>query len=76
MQTNRLLPPGSLVLTEIKNETAPVQANGSGWTCYAPVCDNQSLWFGQMRVGRLYIALETSSRTLILQAARSLETPR
>jgi hypothetical protein len=76
MQTNRPLSPGSLVLTEIKNETAPVQANGSGWSCYAPVCDNQSLWFGQMRVGGVYVALETSSRTLILQAARSLETPR
>ena len=75
MQTNRP-PPGSLVLTEITNETAPVQANGSAWTCYAPVCDNQSLWFGQMRFGRLYLALETSSRALILDAARSLEKPR
>jgi hypothetical protein len=74
IQTSRLLPPGSLVLTEIRSETAPVQANGS--VCSAPVCGNQSLWFGEMRVGRLYIALETSSRALILEAARFLETPR
>jgi hypothetical protein len=76
MQANRPLLRGSLVLTEIRNATTPVRANGSGWSCYAPVCDNRSLWFGQMRVGRLYIALETGSRTLILQAARSLETSR
>jgi hypothetical protein len=73
MQTNRAPLPGSLVLTEIRNETAPLHANGSGWKCYAPVCGNQSLWFGQMRLGSLYLALETSSRSLILEAARSLE---
>jgi hypothetical protein len=34
------------------------------------------LWFGQMEAGQLYVALQSSSRQLILRAAQALEKNR
>jgi hypothetical protein len=63
--------PGNLLLNEVRSQTAPARAHGSGWKCYA-VCGTQSLFIGQMRVGSLFVALEGSSRALVLRAAQAL----
>jgi hypothetical protein len=55
---------GSLVLTRAENET--VTSSGS-------TASRRTLWFGSMRVGRLYVALQTDSRALLLSSARMLE---
>jgi hypothetical protein len=55
--------PRSLLLT--RAESVTVTPSGG-----AP---SRVLWFGQMRAGRLYVTLQSSSRQLILRGARVLE---
>ena len=55
--------PGSLLLTRVESET--VAANGGP-------SDRRALWFGQARIGRLYVALQSSSRLTLVHAARAL----
>ena len=58
--------PKSLLLTRV--ESVAVTSSGG-----AP---SRVLWFGQMRAGRLYVALQSGSRQLILRAAQALEKDR
>jgi hypothetical protein len=54
---------GSLLLTRVQNET--LVANGSSSV-------RRTLWFGRMRVGRLYVALQGSSRQVVVRGAQQL----
>jgi hypothetical protein len=58
------LPSGSLLLSRAENETI----TSSGHTAA-----RRTLWFGSMRVGSLYVALQAGSRELLLTAAKTLE---
>jgi hypothetical protein len=54
---------GSLLLTRVESQT--VAANGS------PAA-RRVLWFGRLRAGRLYVALQGNSRQTVVRAAQAL----
>jgi hypothetical protein len=54
---------GSLLLIRFENET--VTSNGK-------TAARRPLWVGKTRVGKLYVALQGSSRQLVVSAARAI----
>ena len=56
---------GSLLLTRVQSET--VAANGSPSV-------HRVLWSGQVQVGPLYVALQGSSRQVVVHAAQRLDS--
>jgi hypothetical protein len=59
-------PAGSLILTRVENLIRTPSAGTSA---------RRALWFGELRSGPLYVAIQGSSRALVIGASRALSRP-